>query len=94
MKAVKKKKNMGMFNSARKRRIKTKMFSEQAEKCFWCQRAMQMTDASFDHLVPRSRGGGNALANLVLAHKACNTARGDQIWPYGKTPIQKAAAES
>ncbi|MBI4933123.1 MAG: HNH endonuclease [Actinobacteria bacterium] len=38
-----------------------------------------------DHLVPRSRGGGNELANLRLAHKRCNVRRGSHLpellWP-------------
>ena len=32
--------------------------------------------ASVDHLVPRSQGGDNALHNLALAHKHCNSKRG------------------
>mgnify|MGYP002041581375 CR=1 FL=1 len=31
-----------------------------------------------DHLVPRSRGGSNALCNLAAAHARCNYARGNR----------------
>lgn len=31
---------------------------------------------TIDHLVPRSKGGSNALSNLRLAHKWCNSTRG------------------
>jgi len=31
---------------------------------------------SRDHLLPRSRGGGSATRNYLLAHRACNGARG------------------
>lgn len=31
---------------------------------------------SIDHVVPRSRGGGDELANLRPAHVHCNCARG------------------
>lgn len=38
-----------------------------------------------DHLVPKSRGGGNELGNLRLAHKRCNVRRGSHLpelaWP-------------
>ena len=38
-----------------------------------------------DHLVPRSRGGGNEPSNLRLAHKRCNVQRGNHLpeleWP-------------
>lgn len=32
---------------------------------------------SADHIVPRSKGGGNRLENLEPAHRACNRDRGD-----------------
>lgn len=32
---------------------------------------------TFDHIVPRSRGGTDSLDNLRLAHRKCNHARGD-----------------
>lgn len=33
--------------------------------------------ATFDHIVPRSQGGGDELGNLRLVHRGCNRARGD-----------------
>lgn len=33
--------------------------------------------ATFEHIVPRSRGGTNLRANLVVACRACNLARGN-----------------
>lgn len=32
---------------------------------------------TFDHIVPRSRGGSDRIENLRLAHHACNQARGN-----------------
>ena len=32
---------------------------------------------TFDHIVPRSSGGGDRIENLRLAHNACNHARGN-----------------
>jgi hypothetical protein len=38
-----------------------------------------------DHLIPRSRGGGDEPTNLRLAHRRCNTRRGSHLpeltWP-------------
>ena len=34
--------------------------------------------ATIDHLLPRSRGGGNTWHNLVAACEACNGAKGDR----------------
>lgn len=43
------------------------------------------TGGTVDHLVPRSRGGGNEPENLRLAHKRCNVRRGSHLpelqWP-------------
>ncbi len=40
---------------------------------------------SVDHVVPKARGGGNAAANLRLAHRRCNSRRGSRLpeldWP-------------
>ena len=33
---------------------------------------------SVDHLVPRSKGGTDELANLRPAHRSCNSRRGDR----------------
>lgn len=41
--------------------------------------------ATVDHVVPKSRGGRTELANLRLAHRRCNTVRGNDLpeleWP-------------
>lgn len=39
--------------------------------CWFCGDAMG-EDCTLEHLVPKSRGGGNDNANLVLAHRHCN----------------------
>lgn len=42
---------------------------------------------TFDHLVPRSQGGGSALDNLALAHWKCNNERGN-------APLEAADSEA
>lgn len=32
--------------------------------------------ATFDHIIPRSRGGQDDVSNLQLVHRGCNRARG------------------
>lgn len=74
------------MDASRKRKLKASLLSEQGSKCFWCRQRMLPHEATFDHLFPRSRGGGNERANLVLAHRPCNEGRGNTVWPFGKTP--------
>ena len=35
--------------------------------------------ATLDHIIPKSKGGGNAIANLRAVHRRCNEARGNSM---------------
>ncbi|MCR9193173.1 MAG: HNH endonuclease [Hyphomonas sp.] len=35
--------------------------------------------ATFDHIIPRSKGGSDAAANLQLAHARCNRIKGNKL---------------
>jgi 5-methylcytosine-specific restriction endonuclease McrA len=41
--------------------------------CYWC--GVNRSEG-VDHLVPRSRGGSDDAANLVLCCKSCNSRKG------------------
>jgi hypothetical protein len=56
--------------SAKRRR---KLLARDGSDCWFCGGALG-TDITLEHLVPKSRGGGNDSANLVLAHAGCNNA--------------------
>lgn len=45
-------------------------------RCWICGNAVRQTDASRDHVKPKSRGGYNKAKNYRLAHRGCNSARG------------------
>jgi 5-methylcytosine-specific restriction endonuclease McrA len=40
--------------------------------CGFCGLVVELKDASPDHIIPRSRGGGNEATNIRLAHRTCN----------------------
>jgi hypothetical protein len=44
-------------------------------RCRYCGLRQKLRDMTVDHVVPLSRGGNNALSNLVLACAACNRAK-------------------
>ncbi len=46
-------------------------------------------DATLDHIVPRSKGGIDDPANLRLAHRWCNSVRGDLSY-YGDDDLRTA----
>lgn len=52
-----------------------------SESCFYCHCRFEGTKSrqrTMDHRVPLSRGGTNAMANLVFACCACNRRKGDR----------------
>lgn len=61
------------LNSQRKRpRIKA-LLKRDGNECFFCLQPMPSKDITIEHLVPRTCGGGNHIANTVLAHGKCNS---------------------
>jgi 5-methylcytosine-specific restriction endonuclease McrA len=40
--------------------------------CQYCARQLSLADATFDHVVPRSRGGATHFGNVVTACRPCN----------------------
>lgn len=56
-------------SDAQKRRAK--LLARDGSQCWFCGQEMGR-DITIEHLIAKSHGGGNALANLVLAHAECN----------------------
>lgn len=83
--------------SRRKYYRRRELFRVQGGLCFWCAEAMSLDRlvpnihgrlkhnqryASFEHIKPRSSGGGGHMHNLVLAHVGCNNRRPRKKWPH------------
>jgi 5-methylcytosine-specific restriction endonuclease McrA len=49
-------------------------------KCQYCGRKALLTELTYDHVVPRSKGGGTDWTNIVTACYECNRRKG------GRTP--------
>jgi len=52
-------------------------------RCAICRGKVTRENWSLDHVVPLSKGGGHTYANVVLAHRRCNSRRG-----AGRFPVQ------
>ncbi len=48
-------------------------------RCRYCGRRLKLRRLTLDHVVPRSRGGSNALENLVLSCLPCNHEKADKL---------------
>jgi len=54
-----------------------KLLQRDGDECWFCGLAMG-DDITIEHLVPKSAGGGNKLANYALAHARCNHLAADK----------------
>jgi 5-methylcytosine-specific restriction endonuclease McrA len=54
------------------------LFLRDGFACQYCGRPFATADLTFDHVVPRSRGGATNWGNVVAACSACNLAKADK----------------
>lgn len=53
--------------------------------CYVCKKRCSRTQASREHVIPRSIGGSDEESNLTISHKRCNSKRGNGYSPiYSK----------
>lgn len=73
---------LGWAEAKRRRWAKRTLMTKQAGICALCGEQMRLAagapdEATFDHIVPVSRGGTDKITNLQLACRRCNEARGN-----------------
>lgn len=97
----------GLRTPARRARIRKALYERQHGRCWWCNCHMDLTGdpasptlATFEHLIPKARGGVDAIRNLALACRACNNRRGapeaitQEILDQGATTMAVAFARA
>ena len=52
------------------------VYKRDGHKCQYCGATRRLT---IDHVVPRSKGGGDTWENMVVACSSCNTKKGDKL---------------
>ncbi len=55
------------------------LFARDAHTCQYCARTLSLSQLSFDHVIPRCRGGKTTWENVVCCCLKCNTKKGDQL---------------
>lgn len=58
------------------------IFARDANRCQYCGKHFPTSELSFDHVMPRSRGGETTWENIVCACVSCNVRKG------GRTPLE------
>ena len=62
-----------MYISAANRRA---LFGQQGRRCTGCLKPFPYRNFTVDHILPQSKGGGDAIGNLQLLCGACNSKKG------------------
>ena len=76
------------LSTGQKRGRRRALVERDGDRCHYCGSGFtEVNSPTIDHLVPRSRGGNNRLANLVLACRPCNHAKGGTL-PASASPEQ------
>jgi hypothetical protein len=66
-----------LSDSARRRiALVNRIIERWGINCFFCHEPTTDDDRTIEHLIPRSRRGGNGVKNLRLAHRHCNKLAG------------------
>ena len=58
-------------------KVRRNLIERDGNGCWFCGEAMTPFDTTIEHLIPKSKGGTNALANYALAHRQCNADAAD-----------------
>lgn len=63
--------------------ISRQVFARDGYKCLFCG---STDNLAADHIIPKSKGGGNELSNLQTLCKSCNSKKGTK-YPYKPTSV-------
>lgn len=77
-------KKQGVRRQRAKQRKRDTLFEVQRGKCFYCLYALKDAshlNATLDHLIPKSKGGGSHQFNLVLCCEECNKKEDNKLIP-------------
>ena len=69
--------------------VKQRLFEEQSGKCNGCSVEFEIWNFEVDHVVPRSKGGGDYYENFQLLCGSCNRIKGNRPMEYLNAKILK-----
>ena len=61
---------------------KQKIYNRSNGICYLCGDPVSFSEMTVDHVIPKSKGGGNGIKNLRATHAKCNHDKGDKIIDY------------
>ena len=69
--------------------VKDQLYREQDGHCNGCNRKFEKRNLTIDHIVPKSKGGGDYKENYQLLCQACNSSKGDRPMEYLLARLQR-----
>ncbi len=69
--------------------IREIVWTESGGLCFFCRAPIPFLNRTFDHLVPKSKGGMDTAQNLVVACRTCNENKGSTFPTFDQ--LERAA---
>ena len=79
------------IESENSRSVKERLFKVQEGLCNGCDNNYLMKDLEVDHIVPRSKGGGDYYENYQLLCGNCNRIKGDAPMDFFRSKMAKRA---
>jgi site-specific DNA-methyltransferase (adenine-specific) len=68
--------------------VKARLYKEQSGKCNACGKEFDIWNLEIDHIVPKSKGGGDYYENYQLLCGSCNRIKGDRPMEYLRMQIE------
>ena len=72
-----------------KAKVKQKLYGRQGGDCSGCGEHFRYNNLTVDHIVPRSKGGGDFIENYQLLCGWCNSVKGDRPQEYLVDQLKK-----
>lgn len=81
---------MNLKKKGSKTRKRIAMLKLWGDACVYCKEPLFVGNMTFDHVVPKSKGGGRQKSNLVPACQRCNLLRGNfsSVEEFNKVVIE------
>lgn len=80
---------MGHLANLKRRARKLNLLIKYNYKCLYCCKKLSYETATVDHIIPKSKGGGNAWDNLAICCLPCNQLKADKILKCQVLPKSK-----
>ncbi len=62
-----------------RRKFRQSIFESWEWKCAYCDKDLDTTSATIDHIVPKFKGGHNVKSNMICSCSKCNRSKGSVL---------------